>query len=109
MAVVRNGREAATRYDLSEAFGDDDCALLLLSPKTGRTHQLRVHLKWLGHPVVGDKIYGRSRKIANCHRLFLHATTLEVISPSTGNELHFEAPLAPELEMVLGELRRAPS
>ena len=105
MAVVRDGREAVTRYDLLEAF--DDCALLSLSPKTGRTHQLRVHLSWLGYPIVGDVIYGRHRQSSSHDRLFLHAAELEVASPSTGERLHFESPLPSELQAKLEELRRA--
>lgn len=105
MAVVRGGREAVTRYDLLEALGV--CALLSLEPKTGRTHQIRVHLSWLGHPVVGDTAYSRHKQIVDCPRMFLHAAELQVASPSTGEMLHFEAPLPPDLQAVLEEVRWA--
>lgn len=104
MAIVPHGREAVTRYDVLEAF--DACALLSLEPKTGRTHQIRVHLSWLGYPVIADKIYGRKTQIIDCPRLFLHAAELHATSPSTGAMLHFEAPLPPDLQAVLDELRR---
>jgi 23S rRNA pseudouridine1911/1915/1917 synthase len=104
MAVVQGGREAVTRYDIMEAFGT--CSLLSLEPKTGRTHQLRVHLTWLGYPIIGDKVYGHHKKIVECPRLFLHAADLQVTSPSTGEWLHFQAPLPPDLQAVLDDLHR---
>src|SRR5574341_1454471 len=103
MAVVREGREAVTHYQVVERF--EDCALLSLEPKTGHTHQLRVHLAWLGHPVAGDTVYGRRRKRAGLGRMFLHAAELHVDSPSKGDRLKFEAALPDELERVLADLR----
>jgi len=105
MAVVRRGRPSQTRYTVLEAF--DDCCLLSLEPATGRTHQIRVHLTWLGHPVVGDTVYGRRRQHVDSPRLFLHAAQLQVDSPSRGERLVFAAPLPPELEAVLDRLRAA--
>jgi len=103
MAVVRNGRASITRYRVIETFAE--CSLLELEPSTGRTHQIRVHLTWLGHPIVGDKVYGRRKQAIESSRLFLHAAELEVDSPSTGERLRFAAPLPPELEDVLARLR----
>lgn len=105
MAVVLNGREAVTRYDILETFGT--CALLSLEPKTGRTHQIRVHLSWLGYPIIADNVYGRKTRLIDCPRLFLHALELQITSPSTGERLHFEAPLPPDLQAVLDDLHRA--
>jgi 23S rRNA pseudouridine1911/1915/1917 synthase len=105
MGVVRNGRKAVTHYTIIETF--DEHALLKLEPQTGRTHQLRVHLKWLGYPIVADKVYGRRKVSVICPRMFLHAVTLEIDSPSTGARLHFSAPLPGELEEVMVHLRKA--
>ncbi|GAB4476652.1 MAG: RluA family pseudouridine synthase [Anaerolineae bacterium] len=103
MAVVHEGRPSVTRYDVIEVF--DEHALLAVEPKTGRTHQIRVHLAWLGHPVVGDRVYGFRRQRLKIGRMFLHAAALEVVSPSTGERLRFEAPLPPDLADVLSRLR----
>ncbi len=104
MAVVRGGRESVTRYDLLEEF--ETHALLSIAPQTGRTHQIRVHLAWLGHPVVGDRVYGFRRQRIRLKRLFLHASALEVDQPTTGQRLTVEAPLPSSLEHVLANLRR---
>jgi 23S rRNA pseudouridine1911/1915/1917 synthase len=104
MAVVRDGREAATRYNLLEDF--DSFSLLELELLTGRTHQARVHLAWLGHPVVGDSVYGYRKQRIKMKRLFLHAANLHVDSPSGGERLEFEAPLPVGLQDVLAKLRR---
>ncbi|MBN1429605.1 MAG: RluA family pseudouridine synthase [Anaerolineae bacterium] len=106
MAVVQDGREAVTRYDITETF--EDCALISVEIKTGRTHQIRVHMGWLGHPVVADAIYGRKTSVVECPRLFLHAAELQVTSPSTGERLHFESQLPSELQAVLKKLRQIP-
>jgi 23S rRNA pseudouridine1911/1915/1917 synthase len=103
MAVVKRGRASMTRYDVLEKF--EACALLSLEPATGRTHQLRVHLAWLGNPVVGDDVYGHRKQRVECPRLFLHAAELQVDSPSTSARLTFSAPLPAALEDVLARLR----
>ena len=103
IAVVREGREAATRYDLIEEF--DAHALLSVEPLTGRTHQVRVHLAWLGHPVVGDRIYGYRKQRFRLKRLFLHAAELHIDQPTTGQRLELKAPLPTSLESLLSKLR----
>ncbi len=105
MAVIHEGRPSLTRYDVIEVF--DEHALLTVEPKTGRTHQIRVHLAWLGHPVVGDRVYGFRRQRLTIRRMFLHAAALAVISPSTGECLRFDAPLPSDLAEVLDRLRSA--
>jgi 23S rRNA pseudouridine1911/1915/1917 synthase len=105
MGVVHGGRKAITNYIIVETF--EDHALLKLEPETGRTHQLRVHLAWLGFPIVADKVYGHRKQRLLCPRLFLHAAMLEVDSPSTGQRLSFNAPLPTELDEVLTQLRKA--
>ncbi len=105
MAVVRSGRRARTLYRAIEFF--DQHTLLEVRPHTGRTHQVRVHLSWLGYPIVGDAVYGRRRQRLLQGRHFLHAARLRCTHPATGEEVTFEAPLPPELAAVLEKLRRA--
>jgi 23S rRNA pseudouridine1911/1915/1917 synthase len=105
MAVVRSGRRARTMYRAVEYFADH--TLLEVRPHTGRTHQVRVHLAWLGYPVVGDAVYGRRRQRLLRSRHFLHAARLRFTHPTTGDEVEFEAPLSPELAAVLKRLRRS--
>ncbi len=104
MAVVsEGGREASTEYRVLERLGD--YALLEVQPETGRTHQIRVHLAAIGHPVVGDRVYGPARQRLALGRLFLHAARLTFRHPATGGEMTFTAPLPAELEAVLERLR----
>ena len=104
MAVVKTGREARTAYKVLESF--ERHSLVELHPETGRTHQLRVHLAWLGCPVVGDKVYGYRRQQLLKDRHFLHAYQLEFTHPSTDEPLSLEAPLPPNLVRLLNQLRR---
>ncbi len=104
MAVTREGRPSSTRYHVVEIYEEN--ALLEVYPLTGRTHQIRVHLAWIGHPVVGDAVYGRRKQSIKLARHFLHAGKLTVHSPSGGHELTFSAPLPEELAQVLAQLRR---
>jgi 23S rRNA pseudouridine1911/1915/1917 synthase len=78
--------------------------LLECSLETGRTHQVRVHLAAIGHPVVGDIRYGKSRPALRLPRPFLHAHSLAFDHPRTGARTSFSSPLPPELEAVLGGL-----
>lgn len=102
IAVVQGGQEAVTHYRLLEAF--EEHALLEVRPQTGRTHQIRVHMAWLGHPVVGDRVYGYRKQRLRLKRHWLHAAALTVRSPSGGGPLTFEAPLPPDLKHVLETL-----
>jgi 23S rRNA pseudouridine1911/1915/1917 synthase len=104
MAVVRSGREARTTYRVIEIFADH--TLLEVHPRTGRTHQVRVHLAWLGYSIVGDAVYGHRRQRLLKSRHFLHAARLRITHPATGEEVVFEAPLPPKLANVLEQLRR---
>lgn len=80
-------------------------SMLELSPHTGRTHQLRKHLKSIGHPIVSDPIYGFRKKLKDdlrwCPRLFLHAKYLEITHPTTSERVHFQADLPEELKNLL--------
>jgi 23S rRNA pseudouridine1911/1915/1917 synthase len=103
MAVVRSGRAAVTHFRVVERFAD--ATLLEVSIETGRTHQIRVHFAFIGHPIVGDHVYGKSR-FTNPHetRQFLHASALGFRLPD-GEALRLEAPLPQDLQSVLEELR----
>jgi len=108
MAVVPDGRPAVTGYRVRERF--TGWTLLELDLVTGRTHQIRVHLAALDHPVAGDPVYGTGtsrRGPRGLRRLFLHAWRLELVAPSSGRLLRVEAPLPDELEGVLAGLRAA--
>ena len=106
MAVTASGRPATTGYRVRERF--DGWTFLELDLITGRTHQIRVHLAAIGHPVAGDPLYGTGtsrRGPDNLDRLFLHAWRLELASPSSGRLIRAEAPLPPDLDSVLAGLR----
>ena len=106
MAVVPDGRPSTTGYRVRERFVG--WTLLELDLVTGRTHQIRVHLDAIGHPVAGDPVYGTGtsrRGPDDLGRLFLHAWRLELTSPTTGRLIRAEAPLPPALETVLARLR----
>ena len=91
--VDANGKDSETFYKVVRA--DDKHTLLELKPTTGRTHQLRVHMKFIGHPIMGDKVYGGE----SAERLFLHAGGLEITLPG-GRRMQFEAPLPESFENV---------
>jgi 23S rRNA pseudouridine1911/1915/1917 synthase len=113
MAVVRGGRSALTLYKVRKHY--QRFTLLDVELKTGRTHQIRVHLMWLHHPVVGDETYGGGRdnniqdarlrsRVRNLGRHFLHAERLAITHPITGERLQFEAPLPTDLSDLLLQL-----
>jgi 23S rRNA pseudouridine1911/1915/1917 synthase len=105
MAVRGDGREARTRYEVQQRFDEPvACTLVRCKLETGRTHQIRVHMAAIGHPVVGDPRYGSSRGL-KAPRPFLHAVRLSFDHPATGERLSFESPLPPDLEKVRGRLR----
>ena len=106
MAVdVRNGRHAVSYYDVVESF--DRAALLRIRIETGRTHQIRVHMTHLKHPVVGDKLYSRAHSgIIQADRQMLHAAKLSIAHPDTGERMYFTAPLPEDMERLLEQLRR---
>jgi 23S rRNA pseudouridine1911/1915/1917 synthase len=103
MAVVAGGRPARTGFRVLEDLGE--YSLLSVSLETGRTHQIRVHLAWLGVPVVGDGVYGRRRNRLGLARQALHAWRLAFERPGGRGRLELEAPLPADLEKVLEELR----
>lgn len=103
MAVVhKNSKHAVTNYLVLSHYAG--YTYLRLKLETGRTHQIRVHLSYIGHPVVGDLKYGPSRPHFNLAGQFLHAAVIGFIHPRTGAYLEFEAPLPDELEAILSGL-----
>jgi 23S rRNA pseudouridine1911/1915/1917 synthase len=102
-AVVASGRPAESRYTIVEEFRG--FTLLNVQPLTGRTHQIRVHLAAIGHPVIGDKLYGPRKQRLALNRHFLHAWRLTIKLPGLPEARTFEAPLPAELEAVLAALR----
>lgn len=105
MAVVdeKYGKHAVTEYEvLGRSMGYTLCRFVL---QTGRTHQIRVHAKYLGHPVVGDDVYGRKKREFNLNGQLLHACKLELTHPSTGERMTFTAPLPDYFVAVLKKLK----
>ncbi|MDQ2903738.1 MAG: RluA family pseudouridine synthase [Chloroflexota bacterium] len=102
MAITARGsREARTHFRVLQRFARH--TLLLLQLETGRTHQIRVHLKAIGHPAVGDPVYGsgNARHQPRLDRQFLHAYQLQFTHPTTGKTLEFEVPLPADLQKIL--------
>jgi len=105
MAVVADGRESTTRYRVREEIAGGKYSLLEVEPVTGRTHQIRVHLAAIGHPVVGDATYGRSSE--SIGRQFLHAHKLAFAMPLGGRTVEFVSPLPADLREALSRLQAA--
>jgi 23S rRNA pseudouridine1911/1915/1917 synthase len=105
MAVREGGRGARTAYEVVATYRAPEVSLLHCRLETGRTHQIRVHLQAINHPVVGDAAYGGSRAALRLGRPFLHAGGLAFTHPVTGAPVEVEEPLPPELEAVLDALR----
>ncbi|HZP30582.1 MAG TPA: RluA family pseudouridine synthase [Acidimicrobiia bacterium] len=104
MAVRESGRSARTAYVAVRAYDDPTVTLLECRLETGRTHQIRVHLQAIGHPVVGDAAYGGRRPQLALDRPFLHAAHLAFTHPGTGAQLAFDEPLPEDLQRVLNAL-----
>ncbi|HSH23545.1 MAG TPA: RluA family pseudouridine synthase [Acidimicrobiales bacterium] len=105
MAVSSRGRPARTAYEVQRRFEEPvEVSLVACTLETGRTHQIRVHLAAIGHPVVGDPRYGTRPQRLGATRPFLHAERLAFDHPLTGERLVFEAPLPADLEHVLAGL-----
>jgi 23S rRNA pseudouridine1911/1915/1917 synthase len=105
MAVTRRGKPARTGYRVLERFGQ--AALLECRLETGRTHQIRVHLQHIRHPLVGDRVYRRgTRRGLALGRQALHAAVLELIHPRSGERLSWRSPLPADMRALLARLRR---
>jgi len=106
MAVVAGGRDSVTKYRTREEIAGGVYSLLEVEPVTGRTHQIRVHMSALGHPVVGDATYGKRSDVIE--RQFLHAWKLAFAMPLGGRTVEFESPLPVDLREALKVLRGRP-
>lgn len=102
MAVKSDGRRAVTHYKVIRRY--KDYTLMEFSLETGRTHQIRVHTKHLGHPVVGDPVYGYKTQKFRLNGQLLHAFRLELTHPKSGERMAFEAPLPDYFRAVLAKL-----
>jgi len=105
---IDRGREAVTDFVVIEEF--EDCSLLDVFPKTGRTHQIRVHLSYIDHPIIGDKQYGNKESEAiardiGLDRQFLHASKLKFLHPENGKVIEIEDRLADDLNTALNNLK----
>jgi 23S rRNA pseudouridine1911/1915/1917 synthase len=106
--VLSGGKEAVTHFRVKERFGNS-YSLLEVNPKTGRTHQIRVHLKYFNHPIFGDNLYAGRKTSRNdrvfLERFFLHAQKISFYHPKTGEKVSYISPLSKELEEVINSLR----
>lgn len=105
MAVVAGGRPSISQYRVLERFGQ--YTLLQIKLLTGRTHQIRVHFAYISHPVVGDQVYGPTKKHLGLDSQALHAHLLGFTHPSNGEYMEFRSPLPEYLEEALSGLRRS--
>lgn len=108
MAIVADGRRAVTHVSVLRQY--DDCALLRCCLETGRTHQIRVHLSTLGHPIAGDPVYGvKTDRLAKKYSLngqLLHAAMLGFVHPDTQEYIEFSTPVPPYFQAILDDLER---
>lgn len=104
MAVVQGGRNAVTHWQVQERFGTR--TLLRVELETGRTHQIRVHMAYINHPIVGDDVYGSAKNELGFRGQALHAAELRLTHPRTGEKMTFHAPLPETFERALEKLRK---
>lgn len=104
MTVTAGGRSARTRYRVQQVWTDPEVSMVECLLDTGRTHQIRVHLRAIEHPIIGDPRYGSPVTGIDLDRPWLHATRLGFVHPATRAELEFSSPLPPELQRVLDDL-----
>ncbi len=114
---TKTPREALTLWRLREGY--KYCSLLLCLPKTGRTHQIRVHLTAIGHPIIGDPLYLKKSRLGKIEdkkvrlilkqtpRLMLHAWRISFIHPISGKEMQFEAPIPDDMKKLIQEIKKA--
>lgn len=103
IAVIKDGRRAVTHYKVLERFNNNTLVECVL--ETGRTHQIRVHMSHIGHPLVGDPVYGHKKQRFNLKGQMLHAKKLGFIHPSTGEYMEFQSDLPDYFTKVIGILK----
>ena len=102
MAVAKDGKPSVTHFEVIQRYVEaTDLSLLL---ETGRTHQIRVHMSYIGHPVAGDPVYASRKDKFGLNGQALHSASITFIHPRTGEKMHFEAPLPPYYTDLLGKL-----
>lgn len=101
---MKGGKKAITHFRTVKRL--NGYTLLKIDLKTGRTHQIRVHMKYLGHPVAGDKVYGTGDSKV-IERQALHAFSLRFLHPATGKLMHFRAPIPSDIKKAIRNLQRA--
>ena len=104
MAVSQNGKRAITHFKVIKRYPKDNCTLLEVKIETGRTHQIRVHLSEIGHPIIGDQVYSKGKNRWNIEGQCLHARSLKFVHPITKKELFVEAELPEYFEKIIEEL-----
>jgi 23S rRNA pseudouridine1911/1915/1917 synthase len=104
-AVIPTGKPAVTHYEVIEEFPGHEVSLLDVRLETGRTHQIRVHLAAIDHPIIGDRTYSPFNTRVKSPRVFLHARRVRLTHPITGAVLEVESQLPPDLSRVLDGLR----
>lgn len=108
--ILPGGRDSKSQYSLKKEykFNNEILSLVEFTPETGRTHQIRIHAKYIGHPIVADEFYAGRKTARNdrkwCPRLFLHASFIEFVTPDTNTKKAIEAPLAADLDKVISGL-----
>lgn len=112
--VIPQGREAYTKFKvisyhyLNVGKQKEEVSLVRVFPQTGRTHQIRVHMQYAGHPIFADNLYGGRKTIARdrkfLQRHFLHASKIQFVSPTSGRVVEFEAPLPLDLQQLVDSL-----
>ena len=104
MAVARNGKEAITHFKVLKRSYENDCTLLEVKIETGRTHQIRVHLSYIGHPVIGDDVYSNGKNKWGIKGQCLHAQNLKFKHPITGKQMDIQAELPDYFKKIIAEL-----
>lgn len=105
MGVVRNGKHAITEFEVIDTAFRDQRALVRIRIETGRTHQIRVHMAFIGCPIIGDTVYGYNKQRIGLKRNFLHAAELSFDHPLTAERLTFHSDLPSGLQNILAKLR----
>ena len=100
--MIEGGKESVTHFTVLERF--KDYTLISLKLETGRTHQIRVHMAYIGHPVLGDPLYGPKKTIDE-HGQYLHAKTIGFIHPTTNEYMEFDSELPDFFKAKIEELR----
>ena len=104
MAVDKNGKNAVTHFKVLKRY--NKYTLLDIKIDTGRTHQIRVHMAQIGHPVVGDMVYSNGKNEFGIEGQMLHAKSLDFTHPVTGEKMHLEAPLPEYFKQIIGKLEQ---